>query len=129
MNFQVQEVFPSTDAQAFKDLTLLDDKVFSRESEAPTFLKGWWWVVKCNGEVAGYCGLSPSIQRKTWGYLCRAAVMKKYRGNGLQRLMIDSGNNLISRGFRLYEPTKRWLCSGASYWKLSLTEIKDASAE
>ena len=141
--FEIREVFPITDPQAFKDLTLLDDKLFDREGEAPLFLKGWWWIAYVGDVQVGFCGLAQSKQRKTLGYMTRSGVLKPYRGCGLQRLFIQtriqrakdlgfkgmtvatynnpySGNNLIDAGFRLYEPDRKWLCHGAAYWKKDL---------
>lgn len=94
----------------------------------------WWFVYDADGDVAAYAGLRECTQicNRGLGYLCRAGVIEKYRGNGLQKELINarvryakrlglkqavtyvspsnlaSANSLVACGFRLYNPTYRW---------------------
>jgi GNAT superfamily N-acetyltransferase len=108
--------------------------------------EGQWWIVRAiSGEpVAFACIKKARNQREPAGYLCRAGVMVKHRGQGLQRRLIrvreahakaqgwhsvvadtfdnpHSGNSLIACGFRLYEPPEPWAREGANYWKKVIT--------
>lgn len=102
---------------------------------------GWWWVIEVGKQPAGFCGLHPSLQFSDAGYLCRAGVRPEFRGNGLQRKMIQlreraarrlgfrwlvtdtarwnlaSANSLAGAGFRLYEPSHPWGFRDSLYWR------------
>jgi len=104
---------------------------------------GAWWVVYDEETPAAFGGVIPSSQ---WGdavYLCRAGVAVQYRGKGLQKRLITareryaraagmkwavtdttnnpaSANSLISRGFKLFDPSRPWGPKGALYWKKRL---------
>lgn len=86
-----------------------------------------WWVLMDKGLIVAYCGMWHS---GNISMLCRAWVYEPYRGKGLQRKMIDirirnakgntiityttpdnivSANNLIAKGFKLYEPMYKWV--------------------
>lgn len=102
---------------------------------------GWWWVIEMRGQPAGFCGLHPSMQWGDAGYLCRSGVCEQFRGNGLQRKMIQlreraarrlgyrwllsdtarwnlaSANSLAGCGFRLYEPSRPWSFKDSLYWR------------
>lgn len=148
----VEEVFPRTDAQAFKDIVILDKSLFDEDCVSFLPIKGWYWLayecVKCadgsmvKKEPIGFAAL---IKRGAFAYLERGGVLKEFRGHGIQQEFISerlkkakvlefktaiavtyanpiSGNNLIKEGFRLYKPEKMWLNSASSYWKLDLNE-------
>lgn len=103
----------------------------------------WWLVYDESYTVVGFAGVKPSSQWDDAGYLCRAGVMPKHRGQGLQLRMIKvrqryarrqgwnwlvtdttnnigSANNLIRAGFLLYEPSVPWGPDDALYWKCKL---------
>lgn len=99
-----------------------------------------WWIAYEGKTPVGYAGI------KRWGstmaFLCRAGVLKEYRGRGLHaRLLrvreawakrlglktlitytapfnLQSANNLIRAGFVLYKPEEEWGVEHALYfWK------------
>lgn len=90
--------------------------------------RDWWVVLNDKGIIVGYCG---SIYSEGICIFNRAWVKKPYRGKGLHKKMIRirlraakktsgvaitytittnfaSANNLISLGFRLYEPVYKY---------------------
>lgn len=118
------------------------DACFPLDSR-PSWSLGAWWLLCDDEHIAGFAGIQPSIRFIDCGYLVRAGVMPSYRGQNLQRRLIDvrvqyarrqqwawvvsatynnpaSANNLIERGFRLYEPAVPWLAAGALYWRKPL---------
>jgi GNAT superfamily N-acetyltransferase len=106
---------------------------------------GHWWIVYTESETpVGFAGLRRSMQWGDAGYLCRAGVLPEYQGHGLQKRLIDvrirkakslnwawlitdttdnpaSGNSLISKGFRLYEPVIPWGFKNSLYWRLDIS--------
>lgn len=105
--------------------------------------KAWFWVGYYNGTPVAFCALAPSIRWSDCVYLARAGVVPEFRGQGLQKRMIElrerwarkqsykwavtdttdnpaSSNSLIARGYKLYEPTVTWGPSGALYWRKRL---------
>lgn len=105
---------------------------------------GHWWLVMKDREPVGFCGLTPSTAGEGVGYLKRAGVLAKHRGQGLQMRMIrvreararrngwallltdttdnvTSANSLIKAGYRLYAPASPWGFSNTLYWRKSLT--------
>lgn len=106
----------------------------------------WWWFAYVDGERAGFACLTRGFKVKHLGYLAWAGVMPKYRGRGIQRLLIRarlkqaktlglqrvitytlrsnpaSSNNLIKEGFQLYMPSPGWnMGRDALYWRRKLT--------
>ena len=121
----------------------LHSACFSHD-ELPNLTSGFWWLAYCNGKPAGFCGLERCDQWYNAGYLCRAGVAPKYRGHGLQKRLIQvriaqarrldwdwlisdttdnpaSANSLISKGFRLYIPSKPWGYKNTLYWRLEIS--------
>lgn len=121
----------------------LQRQILPLDTLAATSL-GWWWVARDSaGLPVGFAGLHPS---KRWGdaaYLCRAGVLVRARGHGLQKRLIAvreqkarrlgmrwlitdtngnpaSANNLIACGFRMYLPAHPWADIGACYWRKAL---------
>lgn len=120
----------------------LDNKIFGKEYEEEPEGKHWW-LAYVDGRIAGYAGLR--IYRegsKKVGYLCRAGVLKEFRGQGIQKALIKvrdqearrhkvdicityvanwnhaSANNLIRCGYELYEPEHKYGLKDALYfWK------------
>lgn len=106
--------------------------------------KGLWWVVEdtATGLLAGFGGMYLKHQDDALtGYLCLAGVLPEYRGQGLQRRLIQarlrkarhlglyrvvtdtipdnpaSINSLVSCGFRAFSPAVPWKVPGAVYWE------------
>lgn len=106
---------------------------------------GFWWIAYNDVEAVAFGGLMPSIRYIDTGYLCRAGVVKEHRGKGLQKRLIrvrlqfakrmgwkyiitdsrspESGNSLISCGFKLYTPEQPWAYRDSCYWRKSLSDV------
>lgn len=105
---------------------------------------GYWWLAYHGEHLAGFAGVTKSRQWGGTGYLCRAGVLPEYRGQGLQKRLIQarlakakrlgwfycitdtrrnpaSANSLISSGFRMYTPRNPWSFNDALYWRIKLT--------
>jgi GNAT superfamily N-acetyltransferase len=105
--------------------------------------KAWYWLGYHLQTPVAFCILAPSLQWKDCVYLARAGVIKEFRGQGLQKKMIQirerwarkqgyewavtdttenpaSSNSLISTGYRLYEPSAPWGLAKALYWRKKL---------
>lgn len=122
-------------------------KLFSGGKKAiPTLKDGWWWVLYAGNEPAGFAGMHPSFHYSNVGYLCRAGVLEKFQGHGLQKKLIavreekakelgyafiltdtapnnyPSSNSLINCGFKLYGPRRgmRWAARHSLYWRKEL---------
>lgn len=104
---------------------------------------GWWWILYQDDRPIGFCSLRNSAQ---WGdavYLCRAGILPKYRGKGLQKRLIRvrerlakrlkinwlisdtynnpaSANSLIACGFRMFTPSQPWGAEETCYWRKKL---------
>jgi GNAT superfamily N-acetyltransferase len=101
----------------------------------------FWWIVYDEKRPVGYAGMAYSHQWTDVMYLCRAGIIPEYRGRGLQKRLIRvrvnlarkmgmvavvtetrrnpaSANNLISCGFKMYEPRNPWSFSDACYWMM-----------
>jgi ribosomal protein S18 acetylase RimI-like enzyme len=126
-------------------IVAMDAKCFENAATALVDNSGAWWIAYADGDVpAGYCGIKRSITGKNYGYLCRAGVLPKFRGYGLQKRLIrarvryahacnwemvvtdthenvPSANSLISCGFKLFEPEVKWSFPTAQYWRKILT--------
>jgi GNAT superfamily N-acetyltransferase len=104
---------------------------------------GCWWVVYLDGNPIGFAGLKRSSRWSNAGYLCRAGVLHKHTGKGIQKKLIRvrltqakrlgwdwlisdtyqnpaSANNLISCGFKMYIPTRKYGADGTCYWRKKL---------
>lgn len=95
--------------------------------EVPDF-SGAWWVAESESGIVGFAGIHASRNWEKTGYLCRAAVLRRYRGQGIQKRFIHyrekwaraqkwqwivtdtrawnsaSSNSLISCGYKLWQP-------------------------
>lgn len=101
---------------------------------------GSWWVAYSDGSPIGFCGIKRSSRWVNAGYLCRAGVLRKFRGKGIQKKLIRvriaqakklgwqwvisdtyenpaSANNLISTGFQMYIPSRKYGADGTCYWR------------
>lgn len=103
----------------------------------------WWLVYDEDGEIAGFAGMMyyPELDS---AFLYRSGILKKYRGNGLQKRLITvrerqakkdgysrivtytsydnypSANSLISKGYKLYKPPFMWGVENALYFQKTL---------
>lgn len=117
--------------------TLPTDRPCSTES-------GHWWLAHEGDLAVGFAGIVQSVRWADAMYLCRAGVAESHRGRGIQKRLIavreryaraegkrwivtdttsnpQSGNSLIGRGFRLFNPTTPWGPKSALYWRKKLT--------
>jgi ribosomal protein S18 acetylase RimI-like enzyme len=140
--FRIQRV-DITDALVRAHVSALHLECFGPDDNPYVPTKGAWWIAFCDKEEAGFAGISESYQVHGRGYLCRAGVLPKFRGMGLQvkliRKRIDyakkqdwtsvvtdtyqnpaSSNSLIKCGFKLFEPTYPWGFTNALYWRKAL---------
>jgi ribosomal protein S18 acetylase RimI-like enzyme len=130
------------DAKTLSRFADMHYRVFGDEASIP-HLNGHWWFAYDGQKSIGFCGLAPSTNFKNGGYLCRAGVMRAYRGQGLQKKMIRlrerkayalgwsllvtdttnnpaSANSLIDCGFKTFIPATPWSLDGAVYWRKTL---------
>jgi GNAT superfamily N-acetyltransferase len=101
-----------------------------------------WWLASIDGDPAGFCGLR--VYTNGFGYLCRAGVLPRFRGRGVQRRMIAvrtaearrlglrhlltdtwlhnsaSINSLVACGFRAFHPERPWAMRDSIYWRRDL---------
>ena len=96
-----------------------------------------------SGSAVAFAGLVRSSRWSDSGYLCRAGVVPSSRKQGIQKKLIRvrikkakvlkmkwlvtdtydnpaSSNNLISCGFKLFNPSGPWGAEGTLYWRLKL---------
>jgi len=144
MKFTVKQ----TDIRKAEDCTIimyLQSKCLP--SDAPMEVdRGHWWIAYTEeGKPVGFAGLIRSAQWSDAGYMCRAGVLPKYQGHGLQKRLIHaritkarslnwswlltdttdnpaSSNSLIAMGFRLYIPSIPWGLKNSLYWRLDLSK-------
>jgi GNAT superfamily N-acetyltransferase len=106
--------------------------------------QGWWFIAYDGERPVGFSGMYLSTQWSDTVYLCRAGVLERARGHGLQKRLIrarirkakalgycwavtdtyenpESGNSLIRCGFRLFQPSRPWGADGVNYWRRSLS--------
>ena len=115
--------------------------------------KGHWWIAYVDDVIpVAFAGLVRSSSWYDCGYLCRAGVLDKYTGNGIQKRLIKareqyakrlgwnwlitdthqnpaSSNSLIASGFRLYNPTHPWGLKNALYWRKRLNAVQRPSSK
>ena len=105
--------------------------------------KGWWWLVSDDESPVAFAAMTGVPSWPGSAYMARCGVLRKYRGQGLQRRLLTirerkarelglqrvitttynnppSANNLIARGFITYEPQRRWGASDTIYWMKAL---------
>lgn len=133
-------------------LRRLDLKLFGKDVDKLELKDHVYWLAICDDKIAGYAGiqLDKEIDGTSFGYLCRAGVLKPFRGRGIQRLLIQardeearkrgyvmnitytadwntaSANNLIREGYTLYRPEWRYGIRGALYFQKRFKEKKNA---
>lgn len=129
-----------TDTDIVADITQMHSTCFPGY-DIPGFAGGHWWIAYQKASPVAFCALWRSSKRAKAGYLARAGVLPKARGQGLQRRMIKtreraarelgwhtmlcdtvqdnvrSANNLIKCGYELYVPREKWAPDPAAlYW-------------
>lgn len=144
MSFKIKEV-DVHDEDVLADIKRLHQVCFNYDfkEDAELVKNGHWWFVYVDNEPIAFAGVTPSQRWKYVGYMVRAAVLEKYRGKGLQRKLIKlrekrarklgwwylitdtiqnpySANNLISCGFRPFEPEIPWGHPETTYWRKKL---------
>lgn len=126
--------------KSFLHIKRLNDRIFPGEPyEKHPF--GIYWVVYDDGKPVGFCGIHPCVLtgEPTVAFCSRSGILKKYRGKGLGGRMLDvrlrkarqmgmdsvitytidnisSANNLISRGFRIYDPESQYGGKRGLHW-------------
>jgi GNAT superfamily N-acetyltransferase len=129
--------------QKWRDVLVdLHKQCFPSDHEPDWGRGDWWLVFDPAGVPVAFAGGYRSVTG--WYYLCRAGVLPRARGKGLQRRLIharlrqgrklglpyaftytvfdnlESSNNLIRTGFRLYTPRWRWGGKRSLYWRRPL---------
>jgi len=138
-----------SDALVREQLHLLHSEAFApddwADNQIPKPTTGYWWIATVDGEPAGFAGLRPSVRWDSTGYLCSAGVLPAYRGQGIQKLLVQkrvraarelgwhtaitdticdnvpSMRSLIACGFRPYVPAVKWANEFSVYWKRATT--------
>jgi ribosomal protein S18 acetylase RimI-like enzyme len=125
-------------------LDALDARLFPGDELYPKEGCYWWFATDSEG-VVGFAGLKPLSGRdKGSAFLCRAGVLGRAAGAGLQRRLIRtrlryaraaglrcvvayasrhnfaSIANLIRCGMRIFSPVHSWGSHGAVYFVLDL---------
>jgi GNAT superfamily N-acetyltransferase len=109
---------------------------------------GHWWVVYDEFMLPiGFAGMVRSYSWYDCGYLCRAGVLKDWRGQGIQKKLLKarekhakklgwnwlisdttdnpaSSNSLINCGFKMYDPSKPWGFKHTLYWRKKLNAVQ-----
>jgi len=120
-------------------LTELHRSTFFGSASLPKFDHGHWWLVYCNTVPIAFAGITPSTHIRNAGYFCRVGVLEAHWGHGLQlRLMraiqararcngwrsivsdttrnIQSANNFVRAGYRMFQPAHPWAFPDTLYW-------------
>ncbi len=108
--------------------------------QLPKWDRSYVWLVYSNEEVAGFATMR-RIEGEKYGYLERVAILRKFRGQGLQKKLIDvrvryakvlgwkgvltytvadnypSINSLMHKGFSIYSPEWAWAGRDVLYFK------------
>ena len=110
----------------------LDASFFPGCKKEPLNENYWWFVYDEKDKVVGYAGMR-YLEDESFGYFTRAGILEKHRGQGLHKRLIATRSNmarrlggegvityvaphnnasvnaLVSRGFRLYTPERKWV--------------------
>ncbi len=104
---------------------------------------GTYWIAYDAEQPVAFCIVAPSVRWVDTVYLARAGVLPSHRGLGLQKRMISirerwarrngymwaitdtadnpaSANSLITRGYRMFDPSKPWGLDYSLYWRKKL---------
>ena len=100
----------------------------------------WWWMGYSNKKPVCFSSMKQSSQWCDTVYLSRSGVLPKWRGRGLQKKMIGireklakklgynwivtdttdnipSSNSLISKNYKMFEPSNPWAHKESIYWR------------
>ena len=138
MSYRIREV------KTFKHIQNLNERIFPGEPYK-RHNYGYYWLVFNNDRPVGFAGMHICSNTKEYDtvFLSRSGVIKAHRGKGLgNRLLrvrinlckklevktiitytidnIPSANNLISMGFRIYDPDYRYGGLEAIHWRMDL---------
>lgn len=133
---------PGEDKPAILDkIAELDQAFFPGCVKEPLKENFWWYVLDEKDKVVGYAGMR-YLEDEGFGYFSRAGILEKHRGQGLHKRLIAtrikmarrlkgegvityvaphnnaSTNALVSRGFRLYTPERKWAGPDFLYLRL-----------
>lgn len=132
------------------EIRALHDMTFGDEAPQVDPTEGWWWIAYHGITAVAFAGMRQSLQWIDAMYMHRSGVLPWHRGHGLQRRLIrvreakarkigfaylvsdttdniESANNLIRCGFRLYKPTVRYGFSNTNYWSKFIAGHRKAS--
>lgn len=141
MIYRIREV-DTADEEIADLIKELHDDCFANTAPRPNLDRGYWWLahsIDGGREVVGFCGLTHSYADASLGYLKRAGVLRRHRGQGLQRRFIRvreakarkvgmrsiitdtsdnpaSANSLINCGYRMFQPENPWGFRWTCYW-------------
>lgn len=141
--YKIREVDASDDEHAETIVFLHRETSNFPEIDQGDFDRGFWWVGYLDKEPVSYAGIIPSTHYRTGCYFKRVGVMPGHRGHGLQlRHMqtmerrvrasgyslivsdttnnLQSANNFIRAGYRLFEPECPWAFEYSLYWRKQL---------
>jgi len=145
--FKLERV-DANDPQTWAILVQMDHDCFNNNAPPLTDNTGEWWIAYAGEEPAGFAAIRPAgSDPKRGAYLSRSGVLPRFRGCGLQKVMIRrrlawakraafsyvitdtmgnpaSANSLIACGFRMYTPPYKWSFEDACYWRKFLVEAK-----
>lgn len=137
--YRIREI-DATDEDIAESLADLHQATFLDSAPVPSFDEGHWWLTYHDGRPVAFAGVVPSTHFANAGYFCRVGVLREHRGRRLQlRLMrameararqngwcsivsdttdnIDSANNFIHAGYRLFMPACPWGWANTLYWQ------------
>lgn len=144
--YTIEEVFPTKDNVAWVTIIRLHYATLPEDVIVLPDL-GSWFIAYHNSKAVAYAGMT-TIKPKI-GYMVRSGVLAAHRGHGLQRDLIfarigkaielkynelytftvvdniQSSNNIINSGFRLFTPRDKWGGDGVNYWKLNLKDTQN----
>lgn len=144
MSYAIREVDGGDDEHAL-DIALLHRLTFGDCAPAVETNYGHWWLVYFADDPmpVAFAGLTQSSLAPNVGYLKRAGVLRKHTGQGLQSRLIrtreararrngwsrivtdttdnvQSANNLIRAGYRMFAPAYPWAFPTTLYWTKNL---------
>jgi hypothetical protein len=138
-SYRIREVDPQ-DEEIVEFLDELHRATFLDSAPVPSFDEGYWWLAFRESVPVAFAGLVQSTHAPNAGYLCRVGVVSKHWGRSLQlRLLraaehrarrsgwqsivsdttdnVNSANNFIRAGYRLYRPKLPWGWPDTLYWR------------
>jgi GNAT superfamily N-acetyltransferase len=143
LSFLTIKEVDANEEEYHEELIALHDLTFFDPAVRPDLPRGYWWLVRADGEAIAFCGMTHTFGDWRTGYLKRAGVHKAFRGLGLQRRLITvrerkarklgmtcmltdttdnpaSANSLIGAGYKIFEPQHRWAFKHSIYWRKTL---------